>query len=425
MSEALEIIGTGPVSGRKSRRLLGIFATWRLLAYGYTLAAFYVAFFLYLYWRGLWLVNSSGAPVYHDFTNLFVAGLQALRGETASVYIPAEFDKLQDVLVGTGYSRFTTWPYPPTYFLILAPLGLLPYLAAFFTYELATLLGCIAVVYLIVRRRPAIALVLASPFTAWNFLIGQGGFLTASLVGAALLALERRPVLAGVFIGCLTYKPQFGILLPVALVAAGQWRAFASAAVTAVVLAGASVAAFGVEGWAAFPRELFAEAGETIFAGPDSRWGYLQTVYGLIRVLHGGAALAWLAQGVTTLAVAMIVWRVWRTPVRYPLKAATLSAAVLIATPRGFAYDMAAIAIPVAFLAKDQICRGMLRGEQTIMLSLFAASLSVFLTAGRSPVGALILLTLLCLILRRVVRGDDLPRLPVMRSSAVSPGAEA
>ena len=66
-----------------------------------------------------------------------------------------------------------------------------------------TLLGLIVVVYLIIRRRPAIALVLASPFTAWNFLAAQNGFLTGSLLGPSLLFLESRPVLAGVFIGCL------------------------------------------------------------------------------------------------------------------------------------------------------------------------------------------------------------------------------
>jgi len=378
-----------------------------LQAYGYTLAAVYAGFFIYVYWAGLWLVNGSGVPVYRDFTNLFVAGLQALRGDTASIYIPAEFLRVQDALVGAGHAVFSTWPYPPTYFLILAPLASLPYVAAFLTYEVGTLVGCIAVVYLIVRRRPAIALVLASPFTAWNFLFGQSGFLTASLLGASLLALERRPILAGVLIGCLTYKPQLGILLPVALVAANQWRAFVSAAITAVLLAGASVAAFGTDAWLAFPRELFAEAGETLFVDPDDPWGDLQTVYGLIRALHGGAGLAWLSQGATTLAVTIIVWLVWRSPTRYALKAATLSTAALIATPRLFAYDIAAIAIPVAFLAKDQRYWGALMGEQTIALALFVAGLCIIPTAGRAPVGALILITLLCLILRRALHQGE------------------
>jgi hypothetical protein len=280
---------------------------------------------------------------------------------------------------------------------------MLPYLAAFLTWEAVTLLCCIAVVYLIVRRQPAISLMLASPFAAWNFLIGQNGFLTTSLLGASLLLLERQPVLACMFIGCLTYKPQFGILIPVALIAARQWRACVSAAVTAILLAAVSAAAFGVDGWTAFPHSLIAEGGETMSASPD--WGFLlQTVYGLILVLHVGATLAWLAQGVATAGVAIIVWLVWRSPVRYALKAATLSTAALIATPYAFAYDLAAIAIPVAFLASDQIRCGLLRGEQTTIIALFVASLAVIPTAGKAPVGAVILFALLFLILRRALR---------------------
>src|SRR5262249_49192743 len=133
---------------------------------------------------------------------------------------------------------YPNFPYPPIFLLIIAPFALLPYATAFLTFEFTTLLGYVAVVFLIVRRAPAIALALASPFTFWNFVVGQTGFLRASLVGAALLALERRPMLAGVFTGCLTFKPQFAILFPVALTAAGQWRAFGSAAMTAALLTG-------------------------------------------------------------------------------------------------------------------------------------------------------------------------------------------
>jgi len=403
MSEAFRTVQAQASLDQRAPRILGVFARWRLLAYGYTFPVFYAAFFLYLYCRGLWLVNESGALVYHDFTRFWVAGWQALHGETASLHDQAAFKEVQDNSAGFGRSRSSLLSYPPTFTLVLVPLAMLPYFAAFLTWESVTLVCCIAVVYLIVQRQAAISLMLASPFAAWNYLIGQNGFLTASLLGASLLLLERRPVLAGVFIGCLTYKPQFGILFPVALIAARQWRACVSAAVTAIFLVAASAAAFGVDGWAAFPRAIFAEGGETMFASPD--WGFLlQTVYGLILVLHGGAGLAWLAQGLAMASVGIVVWLVWRAPIHYALKAATLSTAALIATPYAFAYDLAAIAIPVAFLASDQIRCGLLRGEQTTMIALFVASLAVIPAAGKAPVGAIILVALLCLILRRALR---------------------
>src|SRR5271166_1115868 len=349
------LVSLRPWAGHNNRplRIFGIFAGWRLQAYGCAVAAVYAGLLLHFYLAGAWITDPAGMPVYSDFTDACVV------------------------------------------------------------WGIATLLGCIVVVYFIVRQRPAIALLLASPYTLWNFLAGQNGFLTASLIGASLLSLERRPVLAGVFMGCLSYKPQFGILFPVALAASNQWRAFASAAGTAALLAGTSIVAFGSGPWIAFPRGLVIQGSLNFFADPDSNWGLLQTVYGLIRDLHGGAAPAWTTQAVTTAGVAIIVWLVWRSEVRYALKAATLSAAALIATPYAFAYDLAAIAIPVAFIATDQIRCGLLQGERTILLALFGAVLAVLVvfadrpvgtTFGSVPLGPVVIITLLGSVLRRALR---------------------
>ncbi len=428
MNETPQGLRIGASAERQYVRPLGVFAAWRLEAYGYTLAAFYAAIFFYLYKEGMWLLDGNGRPLFQNFTYLFTGGWLALHGKTAAIYSPAEFVRVQQALAGAGHVRFSIWPYPPPLFLILAPLATLPYAAAFLSWLLATLLGLIGAVYLIVRRRPAIALVLASPFTVWNVLAGQTGFLTAALLGAALLSLVCRPVLAGVFIGCLTLKPQWGILIPVALVAARQWRAFVSAAAATALLAAASIAAFGLGPWEAFPQELIAQAGHNLSIDPGplrfgidprAQWQYHQTIFGLVRVLHGGAALAWLAQGMTTIGSAVIVWLVWRSPSRYALKAATLSAAALIATPYAFGYDMVAIAIPVAFLARDQICCGLLKGEQTLLLALFGASLTC--NFGPLPLGPVVVLALLLIVLRRALHARPGGRLLLAISALSAP----
>jgi arabinofuranan 3-O-arabinosyltransferase len=400
------------VPDKKSSRRPDIFTDWWLQSFGYALAALYLIFFAILYRDGTWIIDKAGLPIYTDFGNAWMAGMQALRGNAAALYDPGQLARIQAALFEPTPFFYPNWPYPPIYFLILAPFVLLPYGWAFFTWDLASLLGCVAVVYLIVRRRTAIALTLAAPFTAWNFLAAQNGFLTASLLGASLLSLERRPILAGAFIGCLSYKPQFGILLPVALVASRQWRAIASAAVTIAILSGISIFAFGAGVWEAFPGQLIAQTGVNFPAAQDAEWGYLQSVYGLTRALHGSAALAWAAQGVITLGVGIVVWLVWRSGVRYPLKAAALSAAALLATPYAFAYDMAAIVIPAAFLAGDQLDRGSLTGEKTIWIALFGIPLAVLTTLGDkvggptfggTPVGIFAVMLLLGLIVRRVL----------------------
>ena len=413
-----ESLGARTGSDRRSSRLLGIFEAWRLRAYSGAIAIIYAFVFGLLYHYGAWIINKSGAPVYSDFSTAWVVGKEALHGRVAALYDPDQFVAIQTAILGPQKFLYPNWPYPPTFSLVMAPFGLLPYFWSFVTWVSITLLACIGVVYLVTRRSPAIALVLASPFTFWNILAGQNGFLTASFFGAALLCLERRPVLAGVFIGCLTYKPQFGILLPVALAAARQWQAVASAIATTALFAGASIAAFGFSAWVAFPSGLFQQFGVVFEAEglPDSAatWGYLQTVYGVIRHLHGGAALAWLGQGTAALCAGIIVWLVWRSSTRYALKAAILSATALLASPYAFAYDLAAIAIPIAFLARDQMRCGLLRGEQSILLGLFCSTFALLLIFrdpidgtpfGRLPgVGPAILIMLLAVILRRTLR---------------------
>ncbi len=406
---------------RKRSRSLDIFKSRWLQSFGYAFAALYLLYFVILYRAGSWIVGSTGLPIYTDFGAWWAAGMQALHADPAALYDPDEFAKIQSALFGPGGGFYPNWPsYPPTFFLVLAPLALLPYRCAFITWDVVTLLGCVAIVYLIVRRRAAIALVLAAPFSAWNFIAAQNGFLTASLLGASLLFLERRPVLAGVFLGCLTYKPQYGILFPAALVASRQWCAIASAAVTAAVLAAASVVLFGAHVWAAFPHGFAVQSELSLGADPDSNWGYLQTVYGLIRSLHGPAQLAWLVQGLVTIGGGVIVCIIWRSRVHYELKAAVLSVAALLATPYAFAYDMAAIVIPAAFLAADQLNRGLLQGEKTMWIVLFGAPLAVLATLGDNasgttfggtPVCVFAALLLFCVILRRALRSIGKPNI--------------
>jgi glycosyl transferase family 87 len=101
----------------------------------------------------------------------------------------------QAALVGPKDYVYPNWPYPPTFFFVLIPFALLPYADAFITWDIVTLSGSIAVVYLITRRVAAIALVLALPLTAWTLYAGQNGFLWGSLLGASLMFLQHRPML--------------------------------------------------------------------------------------------------------------------------------------------------------------------------------------------------------------------------------------
>src|SRR5579863_9649978 len=100
MAEAVESVGAGASREARAPRLLGLFAAWRLQAYGYLLALIYAALLLSMYKVGAWLVRSNGLPIYSDFTSAWVAGVQALHGNVAPLYDPARFLQLQAALVG-------------------------------------------------------------------------------------------------------------------------------------------------------------------------------------------------------------------------------------------------------------------------------------------------------------------------------------
>ena len=84
-----------------------------------------------------------------------------------------------------------------------------------------------------------------SPAAVHTVVSGQATFLAVALAYGGLRLLDRSPALAGILFGLLGYKPQFCLLIPVALIAARQWRALVWAAATGVVLVAASLAVFG------------------------------------------------------------------------------------------------------------------------------------------------------------------------------------
>ena len=90
--------------------------------------------------------------------------------------------------------------------------------------------------YYVISNVSVIWLVLAFPGTIINFIHGQNGFFTANIVGRRPFILEKRPVLAGIFFGFLSYKPQFGILIPFALIAGKYWKTIFSAFLTSIFL---------------------------------------------------------------------------------------------------------------------------------------------------------------------------------------------
>lgn len=365
-------------------------------------------------------VDHNGKPVGTDFSSFYAAGSLALEGNAAAAYDFALHHARERQIFGAA-TPYYAWLYPPIFFLIAAPLAWLPYPAAFAVWQFGTLALYLAVIGAILRgaradpavRRNWLLVALAFPAVLVNFGHGQNGFLSAALFGAALLALPRRAVLAGVLFAALAYKPQFGIAIPFALLAAGRWRTIGAACLTLAVLVAATMLLFGVESWSAFlasagvSRKILLESGAVGFEK-------LQSAFAMVRLWGGGVTLAYAVQAVVSCAaVAGIVW-CWRAGCDESHKATLLVTGTLLASPHILDYDLVVLALPIAFLASYGLRSGFRPFQISLLAALWIVPLLARQTAGflGLPTGFPVIATFYVTILAQVRKDATSARRP-------------
>ena len=343
-----------------------------------------VTFFPAAYLAHWWIYNSNGAGIPTDFVNVWAAGRLALEGHPALAWDWNVQKQVELALLKSDFTGYFAWHYPPPFLFIASLLAQFPYAVAFIGWVLVSLLPYVAAVRAIVGRGFGVMLALAFPVVFNNTLVGQNGFLTAALIGGTLYLLPVRPLLAGVCLGLLSYKPQYGLLFPLVLIAAARWSVFFTAAAVTVAMAVASWLAFGIESWRAFLdwMPMFSQAFLTEGKAP---WWKMQSLFGMVRYFGGAEHLAWICQWVLSATVAVTLVLMWRSRISYSLKAAALATGTLLVTPYLFIYDMMVLAVPVAFLVRI----GLRSGFRPYELPAIGCALALIVTFTFSgmPVG--------------------------------------
>src|SRR6185369_16944888 len=190
---------------------------------------------------------------------------------------------------------------------------------------------------------------LATPAAFVNAYNGQNGCWTAALLGGGLCLLERRPGVAGALFGLLIYKPQLGLLIPLALIAGRQWRALASASVTAVLLIALSLALVGPAVWADYLhhadllRRMAIEHGAGV-------WHRTISVFVLTRHLGADVAAAYTVQALVAASAAAIVALAWWRDAPANMRYTLLVLGTFLATPYVQDYDLVVGAFVVVWL---------------------------------------------------------------------------
>lgn len=293
----------------------------------------------------------AGSPMGGDYSAFWTAAHAMAAGDAVAIYEPQVFFDWLNRIAPAQDSWTLTWQYPPTMLFAVSFLALLPFGLGYAVWSG----GGLAIFALSARaaglRGDALLIMLAAPVVFHTTVTGQNGFLTASLLLGACLAPKDRPILAGLCAALLTMKPQLGLLVPIAYIAGGCWRAFAVAAIGSLTLAALSVAAFGIESWTAFVGSVVHIGGLTsegvmqLFKMPTPYAAFIMA--GLPKPAAMGLHLLF------ALAAVAATVLVWRRSDSKPLRALTVCVGTFLATPFGYYYELVIIAAPLALLAVE------------------------------------------------------------------------
>jgi hypothetical protein len=269
-----------------------------------------------------------------------------------------------------GWLSFTLnlhpWVYPPTFLLLFLPFGVLPPVVSLVVFLLSGFVVLLAAVSLHVGRgQPrwiALFSLVLCPAVPFNVMTGQNAFFTSALLVAGFGLIGRSALLGGTLLGILSFKPQLWLMVPVALLAARQWRACAGAAASALILGLASLLVFGPEAWRAWFGLMSGtdEAyrawvtngrlnGMSVFAcatwlGAPLGMGVKDLALHL-KDHHWVEVMANLAQWAAIVVAAGAVYRVFRRPAPVALQLAALLAATMLAAPHSSTSDAVLLAL--------------------------------------------------------------------------------
>lgn len=228
------------------------------VAAGAATAVLFAAFDLYQ-----WIAEYSANHFHNDFTFYFAAARIGLTHGWSSIYDlhlqQAELNAMGSGIIIAELARYIS---PPPVAWLATPFTALPYPIAYWSWS-ALLVAALALCWLwaapgAVRLR-VLYLVAAVGWlpVIYGLQLGQPGLIVAAgVAGSYALLRANHPWWAGVALGVLALKPQLAFLLPLALLAARQNRAFAGSVIALGALAALSAVALGASGVGAYLDRL-------------------------------------------------------------------------------------------------------------------------------------------------------------------------
>ena len=337
------------------------------------------------------LLDPLGKPVGADFLAFYAGSQLALEGKAQAAYDYPTFHKTQtDIIEATPPPLF--WLYPPSFFLVILPLSLFPYIISWLVWLFLTGAGYLAVMRKIFPDSLTLTVAIAFPGTIQNIIQGQNGFLSTIFIGGGLILLPSRPFYAGILLGMMTYKPHLSFLLPVALLASRHWLALGGFMIGAVSLIASSTIVLGADIWIIYIKNILYAT--QVLQSDVAPLYKAPTTYAFAILLGANVVIARILQAtVSVFVLATIIWLWSRSAVPHAEKAAGLAVGIFLFTPSVYDYDLAILAVAIAFTARELMYHGGRFYEKWILVAVWVLPLAFPIVAAASnlQIGPLIL----------------------------------
>ncbi len=270
---------------------------------------------------------------------------------------------------------------------------------------------------------------LLAPSTIAAIRAAQTSLLAGALMIGGCRLVEKHPILAGILFGLLAIKPQYGLLVPVALIASRQWRTVFAAGATVLVTVLASGMLFGWTCWTQLPHAMI---GLSRVIARHAEIDHLSvTVTAALRMLGAGPGITSAAQLAAAAGTAVVIWFCFRRGFE-ALPAAALMVGAFLVTPYALYYDLPIVSYAVLVFAMDRY-RG---GERLRVVELVTVGLVMVMPGvmgylpSQIPWEIPTLAILFVLIVRRVLMSPERTEPPQSRTRGAEPdriawGAEA
>jgi len=325
--------------------------------------SFFKLSILYLSWlfmsdwhAGFGFTNINCFKNHGDFTMFWLAGFILQHGPAVDIYNYSHFIKATESIAQLAPPPFI---YPPTILPTLAFFSLLPLAASYYLFSAASLGVSAILLYRAGIPRWCILAGLVSPAAMWNLYLGQFGLLCGALLVFGLSRLQTQPRRAGLILSLLAIKPQFALLVPMAVLARRNWATLLAGATGTVGILALALAYAGTAAWGAYlgagrdsMRALLNAAfihGSQHTPAYDYQY-YGTSVFWMLRSLHAGLPLSYAGQGAISLACMLTAWHLWQSGAENRL-AATIFLTPL-ASPYGFTDDLAVYSVLLPTLAR-------------------------------------------------------------------------